>query len=114
MSERHEADPLEALLQRLARLVADELREQVQQELARLVAARVIGDEWTCSVAEAANLLGIDRNTAYSLIRSTGTLAGVPVLRVGERYRVSKLALAMRLMGEQAGACTTGLERKGD
>lgn len=100
---------LDSLLRRLARLVADELREEVRLELSRLVAARVIGDEWTCSVAEAANLLGIDRNTAYSLIRSTGTLAGVPVLRVGERYRVSKLALVMRLMGEQAGGAGTGL-----
>lgn len=101
---------LDALLRQLARLVADELRQDVQSELARLVAVQAVGDEWTCSVPEAAKLLGVDRDTAYAEIHRTGTLAGVPVLRVGARYRVSKLALAMRLMGEeQAGAADTGL-----
>lgn len=104
---------LDALLRQLARLVADELREDVQRELARIAAVQVTGDEWTCSVAEAAHLLGIDRNTAYAEIHRTGSLAGVPVLQIGERYRVSKLALAMRLMGEkQDGAASTVLPTK--
>lgn len=103
------SDALDALLRQLARLVADELRAEVRAELRRLAAVQVVGEDWTCSVPEAARLLGIDRNTAYDEIRRTGSLAGVPVLKVGERYRVSRLAIAMRLMGEQAGAENTGL-----
>ncbi|MCS7256282.1 MAG: helix-turn-helix domain-containing protein [Thermomicrobium sp.] len=105
---------LGALLAQLARLVAAELRADVQAELRRLAAVQVVGDEWTCSVSEAARLLGIDRNTAYAEIHRTGCLAGVPVLRVGERYRVSKLAIAMRLMGteHQTSDATTGLVRR--
>ena len=102
-------DVLNVLIAELARLVICELRAEVQAELRRLAAVQVVGDEWTCSVPEAARLLGIDRNTAYAEIHRTGSLAGVPVLRVGERYRVSKLALAMRLMGEQVSAGHTGL-----
>lgn len=102
-------------MQQLARLVADQLREDIRAELSRLVAVQVAGDEWTCSVAEAARLLGVDRNTAYAEIRRTGTLAGVPVLRIGERYRVSKLGLALRLIGgtrPDVGAVRPGEERK--
>lgn len=106
---------LGVLMQQLARLVADQLREDIRAELSRLVAVQVAGDEWTCSVAEAARLLGVDRNTAYAEIRRTGTLAGVPVLRIGERYRVSKLGLALRLIGgtrPDVGAVRPGEERK--
>lgn len=107
---------LEVIMRQLARLVADQLREEIRAELSRLVAVQVAGDEWTCSVTEAARLLGVDRNTAYAEIRRTGTLAGVPVLRIGERYRVSKLGLALRLLGEgtrpDVGAVRPGEERK--
>jgi hypothetical protein len=106
-------DVLKLFVDELARLLAAELRAVVQAELRRLVALQIVGDEWTCSVPDAAQLLGIDRNTAYAEIHRTGSLAGVPVLRVGERYRVSKLALAMRLMGEQASVTGAGLPGNG-
>ncbi|MDW8006455.1 MAG: helix-turn-helix domain-containing protein [Thermomicrobium sp.] len=100
---------VEALLRQLARMVADELRADVERELRRLSATQLTGDELTCSVTEAAKMLGIDRNTAYAEIHRTGALAGIPVLRIGERYRVSRVAILQRLMGEQAGEVGTGL-----
>ncbi len=104
------AEPMvEALLRQLARMVADELRADVERELRRLAATQLAGNELTCSVTEAAKMLGIDRNTAYAEIHRTGTLAGIPVLRIGERYRVSRVAIMQRLMGEQAGEVGTGL-----
>lgn len=106
---------LDAVLRHLARLVADELRDDVRRELAQLATVQAVGDEWTCSVPEAAKLLGIDRNTAYAEIQRTGSLAGVPVLRIGGRLRVSKLALLRTLAGEQpSGLRATGLSRKED
>jgi len=107
-------DAFDQLLRTLARYVADELREEIEKELRRVAVTHIVGDEWTCSVAEAARLLGIDRNTAYAEIHRTGSLAGVPVLRIGERYRVSKLALMQRLMGVEPGGHDTGLRRKED
>ncbi|GBD19200.1 hypothetical protein HRbin27_01704 [bacterium HR27] len=104
------AEPMvEALLRQLARMVADELRADVERELRRLAATQLAGNELTCSVTEAAKMLGIDRNTAYAEIHRTGALAGIPVLRIGERYRVSRVAIMQRLMGEQAGEVGTGL-----
>jgi excisionase family DNA binding protein len=100
---------LEALLRQLARLVADELRAEVQAELRRLAAVQAAGDEWACSVPEAARLLGVSPATAYRSIWATGSLAGIPVWRVGRQYRVSKLAILDRLMREQAGEADTGL-----
>ncbi|MCH7583290.1 MAG: helix-turn-helix domain-containing protein [Acidobacteria bacterium] len=41
----------------------------------------------TLTITEAAELLGISRNSAYEAARS-GNLAGVPVLRVGRRLLV--------------------------
>ncbi len=41
----------------------------------------------TLTITEAAELLGISRNSAYEAAR-TGELAGVPVLRVGRRLLV--------------------------
>ncbi len=42
----------------------------------------------TCSVETAAEQLGIGRGTAYRQIARTGTLAGLPVLRIGRRIVV--------------------------
>lgn len=106
---------LDAFLGHLARLVAEEIREDVRRELAQLASVQAVGDEWTCSVPEAARLLGIDRNTAYAEIHRTGSLAGVPVIRIGGRLRVSKLALLRTLTGEQpSGGAATGLLQKED
>ncbi len=44
------------------------------------------------TIAEAAELLGISRNTAYEAARS-GELVGVPVLRVGRRLLVPAASL---------------------
>lgn len=45
----------------------------------------------TLSLAEAADLLGISRNTAYALVKSNEF--PVPVLRVGKQLKVSRQAV---------------------
>ena len=47
----------------------------------------------TLTVTEAANLLGISRNTAYDVVRRDGELAGVPVIRVGRRLLLPRTRL---------------------
>ena len=39
----------------------------------------------TVTIEEAAELLGVSRNTAYQHAARDGTLAGVPVIHVGRR-----------------------------
>ncbi len=51
----------------------------------------------TLTIEEAAELLGISRNSAYDAARS-GELAGVPVLRVGRRLIVPAAPL-LALLG---------------
>jgi len=75
--------------------------EALQKAFGPLFLLQSIPEEmWVCSVPEAAKILKIDRNRAYEEIHKTGTIRGIPVLP-GKPYRVSKLALAMRLMGEK-------------
>lgn len=50
----------------------------------------------TCDVQTAAGLLGISRGLAYQEAR-TGSLGGVPVIRVGHRLRVVAKPLLERL-----------------
>ena len=58
----------------------------------------------TLSIEEAAELIGISRWLAYEQARS-GWLAGVPIIQVGRRKLVSRVALERVLNGEalQAG-----------
>jgi hypothetical protein len=53
----------------------------------------------TLSVPEAARLLGISRNLAYQLAGDQGELAGVPVIRLGERRLVIPRAPFLRALG---------------
>jgi excisionase family DNA binding protein len=46
-------------------------------------------DRRTISVEEAAKMLGVGRSTAYEAARS-GSLAGVPVIKVGRRQLLSR------------------------
>ena len=46
----------------------------------------------TLTITQAAELLGISRNSAYEAARS-GRLAGVPILRVGRRLLVPTASL---------------------
>ncbi len=57
-------------------------------------------DRQTLTVEEAAVVLGIGRNTAYQAVRQ-GTL---PVVRIGKRYLVPRVALRAMLSGASAGA----------
>ena len=47
----------------------------------------------TLTMPEAAELLGVSRNTAYQLARRDGELAGVVVLRVGRRLLIPRAPL---------------------
>jgi excisionase family DNA binding protein len=51
----------------------------------------------TFTVSEAAEVLGIGRNTAYQEAK-TGELAGVPVIRVGRRLLIPRARL-LALLG---------------
>jgi hypothetical protein len=53
----------------------------------------------TITVPEAAALLGIARNVAYQHARTTGQLAGIPVIRVGPRRLVVPRAPLEELLG---------------
>ena len=55
----------------------------------------------TITIDEAARLLGIGRNLAYQAAR-TGSLASVPVIRVGKRLLVPRAPLERLLAGEAA------------
>lgn len=55
----------------------------------------------TISVEQAGELLGISRWLAYEQAK-TGTIAGVPVLRVGRRLLVPRTALERVLDGDVA------------
>ena len=44
----------------------------------------------TLTVPEAAQLLGITTEHAYGIVRHTGQLAGVKVLKLGRLYRVPR------------------------
>jgi hypothetical protein len=60
-----------------------------QQSLKGAIAARLeqLREEPTTDVETAAGLLGISRGLAYTEA-AKGSLAGVPVLRIGHRLRV--------------------------
>lgn len=47
----------------------------------------------TLTIPEAAELLGVGRNTAYQTAKRDGALAGVPVLVVGRRLLVPRAPL---------------------
>ncbi|MDI3341883.1 MAG: helix-turn-helix domain-containing protein [Sphaerobacter sp.] len=51
------------------------------------------------TVEEAGRALGISRWLAYEMAR-TGSIAGVPVIRIGRRYVVPRPALERVLRGE--------------
>lgn len=55
---------------------------------------RPVGKPRTVSLLDAARALGIGPGVAYRLARRDGQLcAGLPVVRVGERWRVAVAAL---------------------
>jgi len=68
-----------------------DLREAIRDRLDEL------RSEPTCDVETAAGLLGISRGLAYQEA-AKGSLAGVPVLRVGHRLRVVVVPL-IELLG---------------
>jgi hypothetical protein len=47
----------------------------------------------TLTIPEAARLLGIGRNLAYTHAQESGELAGVPVIRVGRRLVIPRTPL---------------------
>lgn len=47
----------------------------------------------TFTVPEAAELIGVSRNTAYTVAAEEGELAGVPVIRVGRRLLIPRARL---------------------
>ncbi len=51
----------------------------------------------TLTVEEAAQLLGITTDHAYGVIRRTGALDGVKVLRLGRLYRIPRAHLEAAL-----------------
>ncbi|CAN5814386.1 hypothetical protein BH23ACT4_BH23ACT4_03680 [soil metagenome] len=53
----------------------------------------------TLTVTEAAEMLGISRNAAYAAAARDKTLAGVPVIQVGERRLVIPRAPLERILG---------------
>ena len=64
----------------------------------------------TCDVETAAGLLGISRGLAYSEAR-TGSLAGVPVLRISSRLRVVTAPLLEALGYAPAAPTCSGCDR---
>ena len=57
----------------------------------------------TLTIPEAAKLLGISRNTAYTVARREGALAGVPVIRVGQRRFILPRAALLAVLGVDTG-----------
>lgn len=61
------------------------------------------------TVEEAADMLRISRNTAYTLTRlwrETGGRTGLPVVKLGRSLRVPRAGLARLLAGEDDAAVT--------
>lgn len=54
----------------------------------------------TFSILEVAQVLGIGRTLAYDEARVHGTVAGVPVIRIGNRLLVSRDAIDRLLAGD--------------
>jgi hypothetical protein len=71
---------------------------EAQNDLRQAIAVRMeqLRQKPTCDVETAAGLLGVSRGLAYQEAR-TGSLAGVPVIRVGHRLRVLVRPLLERL-----------------
>jgi excisionase family DNA binding protein len=61
----------------------------------------------TVGVEEAAQMLGVSRNTAYREIHETDQLAGVPVIRVGKQLLLPRAPLERLLDGEAESAAVT-------
>lgn len=55
----------------------------------------------TFSVDEAAILLGVGATTIRREVQQSGTIAGVPVVRVGRRILVSRDGLRKAIAGER-------------
>ena len=51
----------------------------------------------TYTIAEAARLLGVAKNSAYLAVQRNGALAGVDVIRVGKRLVVPSVPLRQAL-----------------
>ena len=66
----------------------------------KIIRTTVMDERKTLTVVEAANILGIGRNTAYELARQ-GKLPGA--LRLGRRILVSRQALEAFLVGKGDG-----------
>ncbi len=66
----------------------------------------------TVTIEEAAELLGVSRNTAYQHAARDGTLAGVPVIQVGRR-KVLPRAQLLDVLGirETKNSDTRGVQR---
>ena len=56
----------------------------------------------TVTITEAAEILGCSRNTAYEAVRRDGELAGVPVIKLGERRLVIPRAPLLAVLGLSA------------
>jgi hypothetical protein len=56
-------------------------------------------EQATLSIPQAARLLGVSRNGAYEAARRDGHLAGVPVIRIGERRLVIPRAPLEAVLG---------------
>ena len=56
----------------------------------------------TLTIPEAAELLGVSRNTAYETARRDGELAGVQVIKLGERRLVIPRAPLLAVLGLNA------------
>lgn len=50
-------------------------------------------DAMTYTVEQSANLLGVDRNLAYRVIRQDDALAGIPVIRIAGEIRIPRKRL---------------------
>ena len=53
----------------------------------------------TLTIPEAAELLGCSRNTAYETVRRDGELAGVAVIKIGERRLLLPRAPLLAVLG---------------
>ena len=61
----------------------------------------------TLTIPEAAKLLGVGRNLAYTIARRDGELAGVPVIRVGRRLLIPQASL-LAVLGLDQGPDSVG------
>jgi hypothetical protein len=51
----------------------------------------------TLSVEEAAQMIGVSRGVAYSDVKATGKIAGIPVIRCGRRILIPRPRLEQML-----------------